>query len=208
MPDNWESFIEDFFAQNNCKGVTKQELKNGFYLTLAAKGIYIAFELDLSKEKIIKLEFGSYRQETHEKLPVACNYIKGVLDKTKPYHVAFLQTSYFGEYGEPYELIFDEPNQKLVAAFLKIPCMYGWTEEHYRYKDEDYKAKVILTLENGMNLQFEILLMNFAEQDIPLFGDDLIRKITKSVYDLHFNRRNRTVHVEKRTGLLNKISTT
>ncbi|QHT66791.1 hypothetical protein GXP67_09040 [Rhodocytophaga rosea] len=66
----------------------------------------------------------------------------------------------------------------------------------------------MLGLENEVNLQFEVLLMSFAEQDIPLFGEDIIRKIMKSVYDLDFNRRNRTVRIENRVGLLNRISTT
>ncbi|QHT66792.1 hypothetical protein GXP67_09045 [Rhodocytophaga rosea] len=104
-PGNWESFVEDFFTQSNFKEVTKQELKNGFYLTVTANSIYLEFELDKTKEKIVKLEFGSYQVTINQERPFNCNYIKGVLDKSRPYQVTFLQTSYFGEYGEQYELI-------------------------------------------------------------------------------------------------------
>lgn len=201
---NWETYISDYFANHTIEFIDRNEYSNSFELVYYNNGVYISFDLIKDSRKINKVEFGTYVQSNEGVKPNNLNFIKGILDTTKPHNIDFIQDSYYGISGSKYELIFNKESQKTLLSFLKFPCHIGWKEELYKFKEKSYKVKIYLKVRDEANFTYEVLLMDYAEQDIPLPGDKLTRQLTKFIYDMRMNSEKRVVSTEKTSGLLKK----
>ena len=174
---NWENFLDDFF---NAYGVTveKREYSGGLTIHFKNDEVYVHCELVNDRQRIKKLEFGRLNE----------GWIKGVFINDKRPHVTFLQESYDGEDGEKYTIDYSIDNKEIVHNFLQFPCGLGWTETEFKLDEANY-YKVVVTLDN--NWTWEISLRDFAQQDMPLFGDKLDVWANVKLGDAFWNKSRR-----------------
>jgi hypothetical protein len=174
---NWENFLDNFFNLYNVT-VEKKAYFGGLTVNYKNDEIYVRCELENDRQKIKKLEFGRLNE----------GWIKGVFVNDERPHVTFLQESYDGENGEKYIIDYSTGNKDIICKFLQIPCELGWTETEFKLDEAKY-YKVIVTLENYRT--WEISLMDFAQQDLPLLGDKLDVWANVKLGDAFWNKSRR-----------------
>lgn len=183
---NWETFLDNYFVSFK-PSVDKKEYKNGHTIYYSVDDIYVWCDLDTSKTKIKKLEFGRlFCLNNCEKEP---NWIKGVFKNGPNRNVEFLQTSFDGEEGKQYEINLNDKNKIAVEEFLQIPSKFGWLEDEYLIiPDINYKVIVLLD-----NQKWSITLKDIGEQDIPMLSDSLDQWLRVKIADAFWNNKKRTV---------------
>ena len=185
----WVNFIKKELSNINFDKVEQDSPSNLFLLK---NNTYLSFEISKTGT-LEKTEAGKYWFNDNKETDFEVSHVKAVLDLSKPNNLNFLQVSYFSEYGKDFELEFNEENKIILKQFLDIPLKTGWQELNYKYNEDHYKTIVKIYLTNKP-LEFEILLLNFAEQDIPLPGDKTDKKIRSWWADLNFNKNKRKVN--------------
>jgi len=174
--------------------IYKSYYKNGTYLTL---------DLTNNKTRVRKIECGKYWWTNEEVKDYEYSSIKAVFNKRKEYLIDFLQVSFESEYGEQHELDFSEPNIITLNSFLNILINFGWTESYYKYLDDYYKVHIEFPTA-GSFFNMELVLMNSAEQDLPMFGDKTEKIIRTWWADLTINDSKRKIE----TVVVRPIKTT
>lgn len=177
--ENWIKYLDAKFSeyeQFNC-----HKNKNSFYPSRTYKigGICIDFYFD-GITKLNKIEFGKYWLIDNE---VYFSSVKAVYDNLGDNFVSFLQTSFDGESGTRYELNFTLENTKKLDTFLKLPIEIGWIEKLYKYKKGAYKIEIECMSNIFQSSNCKIILLDFVEQDLPLPGDKLSRKVNAFLID-------------------------
>lgn len=165
---------------------------NKFY---RLNGTYLLFDLTNNQKKIRKVEVGKYWHTDDNVWGYEVSSAKAVFDKSKKHHINFLQVSFDSEYGEQFELDFSINNQKILSQFLNIPLNLGWKENYYKYKDDNYKICIKLGIDSEI-LDFEIILLHFVEQDLPMLGDKIEKRIRTWWADLKINDSKRKIEKE------------
>ncbi len=175
---NWENFLDNFF---NFLEVTveKNEYFGGVTIQYKNDNVFVRCELDSERLRMKKLEFGRLNQ----------GWIKGAFINDERDYLTFLQESYDGEYGDKYTIGYSSDSKEIIYNFLQTPCYEGWTELEFKL-DSDKYYKVIASLEN--NQSWEISLMDFSQQDLPLFGDKLDVWLNVKLGDAFWNNSRRT----------------
>lgn len=192
---NWLEYIENELTGIDFDDIKTKQTDYYLYRFYRLNGTYLAFDLVDNLKKVRKIEIGKYWQTDENVWGYEVSSSKGVFDKTKKHLVDFLQVSFDSEYGQKFELDFSIQNQKILSQFLKIPLYEGWTENYYKYKDDNYKICIELVIDNE-NLDFEIVLLHFAEQDLPMLGDKTGRRFQSWWADLKINESKRRVEKE------------
>ncbi len=182
---NWENFLDNYFKLFTVKKV-KHESSSGITLKYEMNDIYVNCLINNNKDKILKLEFGQMVEDTRTQKTE--NWIKGVFKNDEPNNLTFLQTSWFGEDGESYEIKFTNFNKILISKFLQIPCYEGWREEEFYFKEFCYKIKVFTN-----KIQNQITLLDIGEQDIPMLTDKFDQWLRVKIYDAFWNNKKRTI---------------
>ena len=184
---NWEFFFDNHFISFNAL-VEKHEYMDGIQITYTRNNIYVICDLNLQRNKIKKLEFGrNIKDENNE---TKSNWMKGNFKFKSKNYVEFVQTSFYGENGNDYELNYSEDNKKIIYKFLSIPCEKGWIEKEYNIKkDIYYKVTVSIDASNF----YTVILKDEAEQDIPMFGDLINQWLRVKLSDSFFYNSKRTV---------------
>jgi hypothetical protein len=184
---NWENFLIDYFSQFR-PIISKKEDKRGLTINFDLGHIYIWCDLEVSKQKIKKLEFGRLIVlNNSEKEP---NWIKGVFKNNSKRNIEFLQTSFYNEEGESYEINLSEESKKSVAEFLQIPSKIGWTEEEYLI-EPDINYKVLVQLDH---LHWSVILKDIGEQDLPMLGDSIGQWLRVKFADAFWNNSKRVIN--------------
>ena len=111
---NWEQFSDTYFAAAEPK-TTKKEYNQGLSITYESGDIYVACNLDLTRTKLKKLEFGRMVMSLSNE--IEWNWVKGVFKKNEPNQLKFLQPSWFGEDGIQYEAGFNGPTKEIILEF-------------------------------------------------------------------------------------------
>lgn len=192
---NWLEYIENELTGIDFDDIETKQTDYYLHKFYRLNGTYLAFDLVDNLKKIRKIEIGKYWQTNENVWGYEVSSSKGVFDKTKKHLVDFLQVSFDSEYGEKFELDFSFQNQKILSQFLKIPLYEGWTENYYKYKDDNYKICIELVIHNE-NLDFEIVLLHFVEQDLPMLGDKTGRRFQAWWSDLKINESKRRIEKE------------
>lgn len=174
---NWENFLDNFFNFYDVT-VEKKDYSGGLTINYKNDEIYVRCELENDRQRIKKLEFGRLNG----------GWIKGAFINDERLYVTFLQESYYGEDAEEYTIDYSSDNKGIIYNFLQIPCELGWTESEFKLDEAKY-YKVVVTLENYRT--WEISLMNFAQQDLPLPGDKLDSWINVKLGDAFWNKSRR-----------------
>lgn len=184
---NWIVYIDSKFSAYD--SLNSHENKNAFYSSRLYKinGVYISFEFD-GVEKISKVECGNYFFENNFEY---VSSVKAVLDKTQKSFLRFLQISYDGENGEQYELNYNNDNKYILDTFLKLPIEDGWTENLYTYKGGAYKVNI--QLNDIGKTSSEVILLSLGEQDFPMPGDKINRKIDAFFIDVFYRKKSISV---------------
>ena len=195
--ENWIEYIDLKFSEYEKSNLHKN--KNGFYPSRTYKidGTYIDFEFD-GITKLKKIECGKYwliNNAGYFGNAECISNVKAVFDKTKNKFIRFLQTSYHGETGVEFELKFNSENIKKLDQFLKLPIEKGWIEKLYKYKNGAYKIEIENLSKEFENINCEIILLDVAEQDLPLPGDRLSRKIDTFFLDKFAKRKNIEIEI-------------
>jgi len=200
---NWLEYIEITLDTVNFDNIEAKETDFHTYKFYQKNGTYVSFDLINNYLTLRKVECGKYWLIANNDYEVSSS--KAVFDKTKRHLIDFLQVSFDSEYGEKYELNYNDHNKVLLNRFLKIPLDIGWTERHFKYEGYDYKIQVALNLEDE-HLNFEIILMHYVEQDLPMLGDKLQRKIHTWWADLKRNEEKRNIKEEEIKPIKNNIA--
>ena len=189
---NWLECIENELTGIDFDDIETKQTDYYLYKFYRLNGTYLAFDLVDNLMKIRKIEIGKYWQTNENVWGYEVSSAKGVFDKTKKHLVDFLQVSFDSEYEEKYELDFSSNNQKIFNEFLSVPLYKGWTESNYKYKEDNYK--ICIELETDIEkLDFEIILLHFAEQDLPMPGDKTEKRIRAWWADLKINDSKRKI---------------
>jgi len=109
------------------------------------------------------------------------------------HNICFIQSSYLDEAEAHSPLEFESDKKEMVTNFLKIPFETGWSEEKFYPLPNRYYKTVIKV--KCLNLKWEIILKNFAEQDIPLPFDKLLRWLHLKQSDSVMNKTNRKTNL-------------
>ncbi|MFD1553584.1 hypothetical protein DNU06_17235 [Putridiphycobacter roseus] len=192
---NWLEYIENELIDIDFDDIETKQTDYYLYKFYRLNGTYLAVDLIDDFRKIRKIEIGKYWLTNSNVWGYEVSSAKAVLDKTKMQFIDFLQVSFDSEYGEQYELDFTTNNQRILSQFLNVPLFKGWIENYYNYKEDNYK--ICIELETDIKrLNFEIILLHFAEQDIPLPGDKTERRIRAWWADLKINDTKRKIERE------------
>jgi hypothetical protein len=183
---DWENFLNNFFNFYNPR-VEKKEYEKGVNITYKKNGVYVSCELDKTKTKIIKLEFGRLLNEGEQNEET--NWIEGIFSNDEKGTTEFVQTSFYGEKRPEFKFDIDGLNKNLVYHFLLSPCENGWIEEEY-FLDEDKFYKVIVYLQN---VKWTIVIKDIGEQDIPMLPDKFDQWIRVKIADASWNKHRRHV---------------
>lgn len=192
---NWLEYIASELTSINFDDIETKQTDQYLYKFYRLNGTYLAVDLVDDLRKIRKIEIGKYWLTDRNDWGYEVSNVKALFDKTKKHFVDFLQVSFESEYGEQYELDFSSMNQKIFNKFLDVPLYKGWTESIYQYKEDNYKICIELETESE-KLDFEIILMHFAEQDLPLLGDKTEKRIRAWWADLKINNSKRKIEKE------------
>jgi hypothetical protein len=183
---NWENFLDNFFNFYNPR-VKKKEYEKGLTITYKKNGVYVWCDLDKTKLKIIKLEFGRLVNESEQNENISL--IEGIFSNDEKGSTEFVQTSLYDEERPEFEFDSDGLNKNLVYRFLQTPCENGWIEEEYLLnEDKFYKAIVYL-----QNLKWTIVIKDIGEQDIPMFPDKFDQWLRVKIADAFWNKHRRHV---------------
>jgi len=200
---NWLEFIDKRLGDINFDLTETKETDFYTYKFYQKDGTYLSFDFINNNLILRKVECGKYWPIANNDYEVSS--AKAVFDKTKRHLIDFLQVSFDSEYGDKYELEYNDPNKSLLDRFLKIPFDIGWSERHLKYKGFDYKIQVDLNLDEEC-LNFEIILMHYVEQDLPMLGDKLQRRIYTWWADLKRNEGKRVIKKEEIKPIKNNIA--
>lgn len=192
---NWLEYIENELTGIDFDDIETKQTDFYLYKFYRLNGTYLAFDLVDNLMKIRKIEIGKYWQTDENVWGYEVSSAKAVFDKTKKHFVDFLQGSFDSEYGDKFELDFSILNQKILSQFLNIPLHKGWAETYYKYKDDNYKICIDLGIDNE-SLNFEIVLLHFVEQDLPMPGDKTEKRIRAWWADLKINDSKRKIEKE------------
>lgn len=192
---NWLEYIENELTGIDFDHIETKQTEHYLYKFYRLNGTYLAVDLVDDLRKIQKIEIGKYWLTNSNVWGYEVSSAKAVFDKTKKHFINFLQVSFDSEYGEQYELEFSRYNQKLLSQFLKIPFYKGWTEAYYKYKEDNYKIRIELRI-NNERLNFEMILLHFAELDLPMPGDKTEKRIRAWWADLKINDSKRNIEKE------------
>jgi hypothetical protein len=200
---NWLEFLNNRLSDINFDHIETKETDLYTYKFYQKDGTYLSFDLINNNSTVRKVECGKYWPIANNDYEVSS--AKAVFDKTKRHLIDFLQVSFDSEYGEKYELDYNDQNKSLLNIFLKIPLENGWSEKHLKYEGFDYKIQVDLNL-NEECLKFEIILMHYVEQDLPMLGDKFQRRIYTWWADLKRNEGKRDLKKEEIKPIKNNIA--
>ena len=92
-----------------------------------------------------------------------------------------------------FPLEFESDKKEMVTNFLKIPFETGWSEEEFYLLPNRYYKTIVEV--KSLNLKWEIILKNFAEQGIPLPFDKLLRWLHLKQSDSVMNKTNRKTNL-------------
>jgi len=194
--DNWLQYIGKIFNNIDFDDIETKETEHYLYKFYRKGGSYLSFEFVDNERQIRKIECGKYWLTDKDICGYEISNIKAVFDKTKNHFIDFIQVSFEGEEeNNKYQLKYSDDNKKILHQFLNIPLGSGWKESSFKYKGDDYKISVNLELEEN-NLTFEIVLMHFIEQDLPMLGDSLEKRIRCWWADLKLNDSKRSFSTE------------
>ena len=193
--NNWKDYID-----KKIEGISFDEVEiitseHGEFRSYFKEGTYLSFYIIENGAKLEKVEGGKYWLNhywlTNKQAPkYETSNIKAVFDQTKEHCISFLQVSFFGENDEKYAVEFSDQNTILIDQFLFCLFQCGWTENTFYYKGYSYKVEIDL-IDSDQVLKFKIILLNFAEQDMPMPGDKTGRRLQAWWADLSFNRKRR-----------------
>jgi hypothetical protein len=192
---NWLEYIENELTGIDFDDIETKQTDYYQYKFYRLNGTYLAVDLVDDLRKIRKIEIGKYWLTDSNVWGYEVSSVKAVFDKTKKHFVDFLQVSFDSEYGEQYELNFSTNNLKILSEFLNVPICKGWTEHYYKYKEDNYKIRIELETDIE-RLDFEIILLHFAEQDLPMPGDKTEKRIRAWWADLKINESKRKIEKE------------
>ena len=184
MAGNWGDFLDNFIRSCNCN-VVKEVAPTGA-ITYVANDIYILCEIN--ELRIKKIEVGRIKNGFH-------NNIKGIFTDNNNHNICFIQSSYLDEAEAHSPLEFESDKKEMVTSFLKIPFETGWSEEEFYLLPNRYYKTIVEV--KSLNLKWEIILKSFAEQDIPLPFDKLLRWLHLKQSDSALNKNNRRTNLIK-----------
>lgn len=193
--ENWLTYIEDTLSNVAFDDIETTQTHFYLYRTYFKDGTYISFDLIDNQRTIRKVEVGKYWKTENDAQGYEYSSIKAVFDKSRSHLIDFLQLSFDKEYGKKYELEFSKNGKNLLSRFLSIPLVVGWNETYHKFKGDYYKTTIDLKV-NEDKLNFEIGLLHFTEQDLPMPGDRTGRLIYKWWADLSVNSNHRDVEKE------------
>ena len=184
---NWFNIIDLRLNSVGFDNIVVDETEHYKSITYFKNGTYLYFDIIENGEKIRKIEAGKYFP-TDDKIGYETSPIKLIYNSSLKNNFEFLQCSFDGENGEEYELQLNKFDLKNLDSFLQIVIDEGWQEKSSKYNGFDYKTEAIYG-----NAAYEIILLDFSEQDIPLPLDRTGRKFGAWWADLKFNEKKKDV---------------
>lgn len=189
--ENWLDYFQNLFSPIDLDDTEIKVTTHYTFISFKKAGTYFNILLNSNKSKITKLEAGKYWKTTSNVFGYEYSSVKAVFNKNKNYHLDFLQTSFYGENGSKFELFFSIENFIILSEYLDVIMKVGWKEEYVKYKDDYYKINIELHI-NSSKLNYQVILMHFAEQDMPFPGDKIEKQVRAWWADLKRNRVHRT----------------
>lgn len=166
--EDWENFLIQHLTS---KGLNVQLIKTEKEQIIRPllENYYVSFAISKDRMRLLKAEF-----EFLNSANFSC--AKGIFVNNNPEKLQFIQTSCLGESDKKFEFDFNSKSQKDLIEFLKIPFEEGWTEKQFYFgKEAFYKCQVATSKFKRI---WEFVILDFAEQDIPLGFDTLVMHST------------------------------
>jgi hypothetical protein len=152
--------------------------------------LYFNFNLNSDRTILKKFEFGRYILESDQ--TISTSWTKGIYRNLPPFYIEFLQTSWFGEEGENYELKYSNTSFEILNKALETPLSTGWIEKDYKIdKDKYYKVQIELQTEKGSKI-WNYALLDIGEQDMPNIFDKIDQWIRLRLFDSNLYKKRRS----------------
>lgn len=177
MTKNWITYFEQKLIPLNPTDIEYSNNDSYSSRTYYFNDSYLIIEL-LDSTTIKKVQLGTIKKRKFS------NY-KILFDKSITDYIKVKQTLFEIDENENYVLTFDEFHLKILNEFLDNLFSKGWTEKTISYKGKEYLIKVFFNQSS-----YRIELKSDAEQDIPMIGDFLDRKINVLWKNLGINSIN------------------